>query len=288
MANEFESSSPTKARVLAVKYEVRRHLKTFVRRFAHNRDLAPIDVKSRYSERDAKKIVINSNLAIVDGNQLSWFYTAFDRGGADPLTNFALGYIQTHVPKESRILLTGCGTGIMVFLLADMGFQRVEGRDYLERCIHVAKEIKEKYGYNGVQLSVEDGFAPKLEGQYDVITALHWVFSAWMGNYGNTPNRDPYAPAVREQLLTDLLTPYAPHVSIGGVIIIELTDAVADYRDPFDHPSGEQSRSIYPVRHTPEQVARCAEALGFEIAEKRLCVSYGHQPRTSYILRRVR
>jgi hypothetical protein len=33
-------------------------------------------------------------------------------------------------------------------------------------------------------------------------------------------------------------------------------------------------------------VSEVAQSLGFEVIEKRLAISYGHQPRVSYVLRK--
>jgi cyclopropane fatty-acyl-phospholipid synthase-like methyltransferase len=241
------------------------------------------DVKHRYSVREAKKIVLQEGLALTDGRP-SWFYTAFERGDTDPLTNFALRFIEENVRKEAKVLITGCGTGIMAFHLADTGFTDIEGTDLLEKCIRVAQRLNQQHGYSGIEFRVDDGFRPSLQQGYDLITALHWVFSAWMGNYGNKPAQAAYDPVVREKLLTDFLSQYAPHLNPGGFMLVELTDAVADYRESFDHPLGAESKQIYPVRHTPEQVQRCAAAVGLEVVDKRLSVAYGHHPRTSYVL----
>lgn len=243
------------------------------------------DVKHRYPVWAAKKIVIEENLAL-SGDRLSWFYGAFDRNDADPLTNYALGYIEKNVPKDASILVMGCGAGIMSFHLADVGFKNIEGRDLMDKCIRVANRLKNKYHYHETKFCVDDGFNPKLDSTYDVITAMHWIFSAWMGNYGNNPVDDPFNPLLREKLLTELLSKYSAHLNAGGFMVIELIDAVADYRDPYDHPLGEESLKIYPVRHTPQQVAESAEKVGLTVVSKRLCVNYSHQPRTSYILQK--
>lgn len=157
----------------------------------------------------------------------------------------------------------------------------------LPEAITVATKLAQQWGYTQTTFSVEDGFHPRLTGTFDAITALHWVFSAWAGNYGNRPVDEARDPAVRERLLGELLAAYAPHLAPGGYFIVELTDAVTDYRLASDHRLGEVSTSFYPVRHSPEQVERVARAHGLEVADRKLCVSYGHHPRTSYYLRRT-
>jgi SAM-dependent methyltransferase len=272
--------------LLVTKYELRSHAGRMVRRMLGRK--VPSPLRSRVPPWKVKRLILKHGFAVADGG-LSWFYTAPDRGDADPLTNYSLRYITEKHSKDAQILVTGCGTGITVFYLADTGFQHVTGVDLLPECIEIANEVKALGGYTGTEFFVGDGFHPSLTGTYDVITALHWVFSAWMGNYGNEPadtgrTKDP---VFRERLLTDLLAQYVPHLRSDGEFLIELTDAVTDYRLPEDHVLGDVSSTIYPVRHAPEQVERCAAEVGLTVLDKKLCVSFGHHPSTLYILRRT-
>ena len=285
--NEFDyNGSKLSVYLMCLKYEIKASLKNIAKRLLKENRKDVRKVKHRYSVLNAKQIVIDENLALTDCKQPSWFYTAFERNDSDPLTNYSLRYIEEKVDKNAAVLVTGCGTGIMVFHLADSGFGNIEGIDLLDKCINIANKIKDRFNYSGVTFNVDDCLKPTLSGKYDLITALHWVFSAWMGNYGNDTSENPFDPGVREELLTELLRNYSGQLNNGGLMIIELTDAVADYREAYDHPLGLESRNIYPVRQTPEQVSKCASAVGLDVVEKKLCVSYGHQPRTTYILKK--
>lgn len=232
----------------------------------------------------AIKAMMRANgLALIDG-QPSWFYHAYGR--CDVLTNFTLDRIVERVPKNTSVLTTGCGTGIMLFWLVDKGFIDVDGFDYLPECVEIANEVKKVGGYES-RIWQDDGFAPTIERSYGLITALHWVFSAWGGNYGNTPAEDPKSPAVRERLLNEFLAKYVPHLNPGGLLVVELCDAVADYRAPNDHPVyTEGLDAIYPVRHSPEQVQKCATANGLAVEDKFVSMRSGHQPRVIYWLRK--
>jgi len=196
--------------------------------------------------------------------------------------------IQT-VPHKDAVLITGCGTGITAFHLEDAGFRDVTGLDLLPDCIAIANEVKRVGKYTGSAFVVGNALQPELRSSYDVITAMHWVFSAWMGNYGNDRAQADQArqPEHRERLLSDLLAQYVPHLRPNGTFLIELTDAVTDYRLEQDHPLGAASKAIYLVRHTPEQVETCARQQGLAIVDQKLCVSYGHQPRTLYIMKKA-
>jgi len=243
-------------------------------------------IKQRYSQRYAKKMVLKKKLAISDGKP-SWFYKAFQRGSTDPLTNHTLQYIENTLKKESKILITGCGTGITVFHLADCGFKEVVGSDLLPECIDISTQIKNDFHYDNTRFFLDDGFNTRTDEKYDLITALHWVFSAWMGNYGNSPIINPFDKGVREEALHSFLSKYANILNDNGILILELIDAVTDYRLATDHHLGEYSTKIYPIRHSPEQVEKIGKLTGFEVIDKKLSVSYGHHPRAYYYLRKT-
>jgi hypothetical protein len=220
-------------------------------------------IKSRVNPLQIRKYMRQNGLAYDEKNQFSWFYTAYDRNDKDKMTNYTMNFIVNNFSKDSRVLVTGCGTGITLFHLMDSGFSKVEGLDYLDSCVEISNEVARLGSYN-TKIWKDDGFNPKLEGSYDVITALHWVFSAWSGNYGNdkVSLQRAFDPETRQKLVNDLFSKYAPHLNKNGVFIIELTDAVADYR-----LEGEKRKDHYPVRHTPEQIKIAAELNGLIVDE---------------------
>lgn len=288
MSAGFDSDGPLRDRLVCYRHDLTRAARGFARRLLGRRSPAyPYAIRARYSVRRAKAIVLEEKLAICNG-QPSWFYTVFEnRSGGDHLTNFALQHIEEHYPRSARILVTGCGTGIMSFHLAER-FDEVVGLDVMPECIAVANRIKAECGYDNTSFRLDDCFNPNLEGSFDVITFMHWLYSAWGGNYGNAAQDNPKSPETRNRLLGDLLRAYAPHLNPGGVMVLELVDAVADYRIAADHPMGEASLNIYPVRFSPEQVRKCAEATGLRVMDQKLSISLlgTHQPRTTYLLTR--
>ena len=255
--------------------------------FLHTKNKNQV-IKSRVPVKKIKRLIRQNDCALSDSGEASWFYTAYERGDADPLTNFTLDYVCKEFPRDASILNTGCGTGIMLFYLMDQGFNNIEGFDYLEDCVLIANEIAQLGGYK-TTIWQDDGFCPKLKKKYDLILALHWVFSAWMGNYGNdaVSLADARRPETRERLLVDFFSQYSPYLNPDGKLIIELTDAVADYRLPTDgKPLQIPLRDVYPIRHTMEQVSKCGKKCGLDIIEHNMCCSYGNQPRTNYIMRK--
>jgi SAM-dependent methyltransferase len=222
-----------------------------------------------------RRILSKNALGFDNEGTPSWWYSSLDfrRNETDDLTKAALRYIEQHVPKDAEILGTGCGTGWMLFWLAQRGYSRIDGFDYLSNVVQAAREIAELGGLN-VRLWQADGFEPQLNKNYDLVLVLHWLYSAWVGNYGNKAR-----PEDRETLLNQFLAAYAAWIANNGLLMLELIDAISDFREP---PS-----EIYQIRHSTEQVARCAAAVGLRIEKQMFNSNYGHLPRMLYCLRKV-
>jgi SAM-dependent methyltransferase len=206
----------------------------------------------------------------------TWWYQAFEqlRNEEDALTTATLRYVRDNIDRDARILITGCGTGWMLIWLGQQGFRKIDGFDYLPNVAAAAQELA---ALGGVYARIwqDDGFHPTLEGEYDLVLALHWVFSAWMGNYGNTPRGDED----RQQLLDDFLAQYTGHIAPGGLMMVELIDSISDLLDP--------PIDVYPIRQSYEQVQLGAERAGFRIEKRVANVRYGYLPRMLYWLRRT-
>ena len=238
-----------------------------------------------------KKIIKKAGLEKEENGDISWFYTAYDRGDSDPLTNYNLDFIEQKISAQSKVLITGCGTGIMLFYLLDKGYLFVDGFDYLNECVFVANEVK-KIGNYKTNIWRDDGFSPNITNEYDLVTAMHWVFSAWMGNYGNKKfsNKEVFNQEFRNELLDSLLKKYKKALKSNGILILELTDSVADYRLESDVNylgDSEKLMDIYPVRFSPKDVSIVAAKNQMKILDYKMCCSYGHQPRVSYIIQSV-
>jgi SAM-dependent methyltransferase len=244
-------------------------------------------LRSRVSTKKIKQLIKKFGFAETDSGDISWFYTAYDRGDGDPLTNHNLDFIEKNISLNSEILVTGCGTGIMLFYLIDKGFLNVDGFDYLKECVLVANEII-KVGEYKANIWQDNGFDPVVPKKYDLVTAMHWVFSAWMGNYGNKvlDQCRVYEQEYRNNLLDEFLNKYRKFIKKDGMLIIELTDSVADYRLDSDSPHSKCSLGlIYPVRFSPNDVKLIANKNKMEVVEYKMCQSYGHQPRVSYMIK---
>ena len=91
------------------------------------------------------------------------------------------------------------------------------------------------------------------KGRYGLV--LHWLYSAWIGNYGNAQrgNED------REALLSTFLTQYADHVVGGGLMLLKLVDAISDLRERLlshlqSSPEGEAAHSAAGCGEADEEV----------------------------------
>lgn len=281
---EFQETGRLKARAICWRYTAKRTLMTSAKRLIKKSVPVPPFNRS-YSERDGRRLILRSGVAVAGGRP-SWFYTAFDRDAGDPMTNSTFDLIEQRVNKDSRILITGCGTGITAFHLLEAGFTSITGTDLLPEVIQVATALNDRYYGGRIRFCVDDGFQPSIELDCDLVTALHWVFSAWMGNYGNDPMLDPFNSEVREKALEDFLIAYRGVLAPGGLLVVELIDSIADSRLDWDHPQG-LAQQVYPVRHSQEMVEKVAVQSGFTVDDHYLSYSYGHQPRMCYWLRKT-
>lgn len=283
---DFYSINYVTDRLICYKYDVKNALVKLARQFIRKK--INYKIKRRYTIRYAKNLVLEKKFAI-SGNAPAWFYSAFDRDNYDPLTNYALEYIDDNIGDDGKILVTGGGCGIMGFHLADNGLRSVTVMDLLPEVVEVGEALKSAYAYHNVKFLVDDCLKPTkiLTEKYDAITALHWLFSAFMGNYGNSTIENPYDAENRKNVLSQFLKEYAERLNAKGIILVELIDACTDYRIYTDHPSQEPSaETIYPVRHSPEMVKECADRLGLDIVTQKMSVRTGHHPRTLYILQK--
>lgn len=242
---------------------------------------------------EVRRILKRNNLYFDKNGMPTWWFSAFmnKRNSRDDLTKAVLEYIITNIPRDSNFLITGCGTGWMLFWLAQQGFEHLNGFDCLSDVVNAANELSISLKIKA-NIWQDDGFNPSSKlGKYDAILALHWLYAAWEWNYADRSyfNKDKYdliksyfgdRPYVREDrydLLKRFISTYVPHLSKDGFFILELVDSIADFKVP---PSDR-----YPIRHNGEQVAKCANELGLSVEKKMFSGLHGHQPRMVYILR---
>ena len=104
MSAEFTSKGFISDYLVCLKHDTRRSAILFLKGLAGKKKRSVFDLKQRYSSRYAKNVILKKKLAITNGKP-SWFYTAFERGDADPLTNYTLQFIDKNLTKEGRILV---------------------------------------------------------------------------------------------------------------------------------------------------------------------------------------
>lgn len=236
----------------------------------------PVEFEVELPMAQMKRILNKHNLGYDEKGNPSWWYSSLrnKRNNQDDLTRGVLRFIRSNVAKDARVLGTGCGTGWMLFWLAQKGFKNLHGFDYLPNVVAAANEIARENKID-VKIWQDDAFNPKVALQtYDAILVLYWIYSAWAGNYGNKSAADED----RVDLLRRFLVIYVPHLAPSGRLIIELIDAVADLREP--------PLDIYPIRHSRDQVQEVASDLGLTIEKMMFNCNHGHQPRMLYVLRR--
>ena len=257
------------------KHEVSRVLiRPLYRRLMGKVPLGSTRYDPRIPTRRAKAILRRHGLGYDENGTPSWWYQAFDgRNSADQLTQFEFDWIEEHVPKDGSILVSGCGVGLTTIWLNQQGFESVSGFDYLPEVLACAVEIA-AITDTPISYWQADGFNPQLTDRYDCITAMHWVYSAWMGNYDNPIETREDHQAVLEDFLRDYVDALKPR----GSMLLELVDGLLDYAVP--------EFKAYPIRLTVEQVRSAATNVGLEL-EKVVSNPLGNRPIVVlYILRR--
>jgi SAM-dependent methyltransferase len=234
------------------------------------------DYSPKLPGRRVRAILKKHELGFYPDGNATWWYASFDQRGneEDELTKAALRFVNTSFPKDARILITGCGTGWMLVWFGQHGFRNLDGFDYLDNVVAAAKDIAALANVKA-KLWHDDGFAPTLVGDYDLILVLHWLFSAWMGNYGN----EPRAKEDRESLLEGFLVQYMAHLKPGGLVMVKLIDSISDHLEP--------PTDISPIRHSFDQVERVAQKVGLRVENRMFNQRYGHLPRMLYFLRKA-
>ena len=224
-----------------------------------------------------RKILKKHDLYFDRNGTPSWWFNSLmiRRNSADDITREFFKYAKANIPKDANILITGCGTGWMLFWFVQQGFTRLHGFDYLQNVVDSANEIGDLINIK-TNIWTDDGFKPNLkEEKYDMITALFWVFSAWKGNYGN----ESHASKNNLDLLKEFFSIYIPHLSDNGYLVVELIDAVAEFQVP--------AVEGYPIRHTMAEVTQCAEELGLSVEKKMFTGRHRRQPKMLYVMKKA-
>lgn len=243
--------------------------------------LGSTDYDIDWPEQKVRRVLERHRMGYNERGEPRWWLQAMDgRNTNDELTHAEFDFVAANVPKAGEILVTGCGQGLSTLWFSQRGFRHVEGFDYLDYVVDAAREIAklpevEPTLAAPISYWQDDGYAPKLTKQYDCITAMHWVYSAWNGgSYGDVPARR----GDRLEILTEFLSQYAPYVKPGGHLLLELVDAALDVERP--------DITAYPIRHSSQQVACAAKVNGLTVRD-RVRHQNGQRPFiVLYILRR--
>jgi len=257
---------------------IKLHLGAFIsylyRKYVQKKDLSgnyPVPLK----DKTVRKVLKKNKILTTDG-RCSWWYTAYvgDRNSCDPISHWAMSYTIDNINKDSRIFATGCGTGWFLLFLAEKGYQNLYGSDIMPECINALKEFTQIKQYN-IDSWEDNGFNPsRIPEECDVIFVLHWIFSAWMGNYSDKNNG--YSDMDGEYLLDDFIKKYHKSIKKGGVMFLELIDKLSDYYNV--------DVDAYPIRHTYETVNKVVNKYGFDIIDR--CVGHSHKIRVVYVLKK--
>ena len=264
---------------MTIHKKVKDHLIAFLSKLYYKNDnrynsIFPVPLKPLVVRRILKE---NNILYSESPVQYSWWYSSFinDRNSRDALSRWALMYITQNIDKSAKIFMTGCGTGWFLLLLADKGYKNLYGSDIMPECINALKDFSCIKHYI-IDVWEDDGLNPsRIPAECDVVFVLHWIYSAWAGNY--TDKNNGYKDMDSNYLLDNFFAKYHKNVKKGGLIFIELIDQLSDYYNV--------DVQAYPIRHKYDDVNNIASKYGFEIIDR--CVGFAHKVRVLYVLQKT-
>ena len=180
-------------------------------------------------------------------------------------------WLDDHLPRDARILETGCGCGMNLIWLGQRGFTELSGYDCDPTAIAAGEDLVREAGLS-MSLWVDDGLAPRRmpDEPFDAIIALNWT------SLVNGFDLNTFLRHCRENLNRD------------GVVILDAIDArynempnneyqAADWKKPV----AERRPSEYKNRYSSAQIVESADAAGLrlektitakEIIPKNVCI----------------
>lgn len=194
--------------------------------------------------------------AVTAAQAQTWFaYSARERKDRWELWE-ACRWMVANLPRDARILSSGCGIGVNLLALHAKGFTQLEGFDIDERAVNVGQRLSREIGATGMHLYTDDGVQPlhPVAGAYDAIEALNWVM---------------LVPGLE---LGAFCRTYAALLRPGGYLFLDVIDASYDALPGSEWHSADRNLpeharrpSEYKLRPSLSDVRTAAAEAGLEI-----------------------
>ncbi len=218
-----------------------------------------MDRLGRLGRRRGLQLRYDDVSRIVERNEAqSWFLYAFkSRRRRWDLWRTAY-WLEDHLPRDARIMETGCGCGLNLIWLGQRGFERLYGFDNDPKAIAAAQELAELASVS-VDSWVDDGITPQRlpTEPLNAIVSLNWSF------------------LVEQFELRSFLDVYRSHLTAEGLIVIDVIDAAYNrvpknqyLTSDWNKPAEERQPSEYRVRYSAEQVHQIAGQLGMQVVDR--------------------
>lgn len=165
----------------------------------------------------------------------------------------AIRWVVTSVPRQSRVLETGCGCGWNLFWLAANGFVELEGIDVSVPAVTAGSEIA-SISRLPVTLRYDDAITPRTvaDGSFDVVLALNWTYH------------------VKEFNLQGFLRCYRTIITTGGYLVIDMIDSLYNNMPNSSYltsdwvlPESQRRPSEYLHRMSEDEASLAASEHGF-------------------------
>ena len=229
---------------------------------------------SRYEEKvynlpftmDEVESILSKYESIGDWHYRSY---AFNWGGTLDSRKFILSFLTEIVSKNAKVMDVACGTGLMCFYLAELGFNNLHGFDYVDDNVSAANELAELKGYS-INFFIDDVLSPTSDySDVDVAIFLGLVGCAGGFNKGF----DDSAPT--HMMVDKLLSTYP--FKAGSYVFLDVYDDLSNY----------SLDKIKPAYRTfkYEDLKIIFEKHGYEIIDK--CYDCSYKIKIVYVLKKM-
>jgi len=210
--------------------------------------------------------------AVKQHNLHNWYIYAFQQFKKRKHAYLAYKWVKTNLPKDVKILASGCGLGDMLWHLYKDGYNKLAGYDIDENTIAACKQIADSL-HASIDFKVGDGFNLNLSEKYDVILGLGWIYN------------------VPDYTLDLFIAQHVKYLTRGGYFVFEIIDSSFNEIEnnqycthDWKKPENERRQSEYFLRCSESEIKLIAEKYNLCFIERIDVNNHDVIPRKIYIL----
>lgn len=220
-----------------------------------------------FSLADVKSTFLAHN----EDTEDSWHYRSYEFNyGKLDARKYLLRYINSNFSKDVKILDVACGSGLMSFYLAKLGFNNLSGFDNSSNLISIANTLAQSRNLK-INFYTGDVFSPEKDySSYDVA-----IFCGLVGcAYGFVNAFNDVTPT--HDMVDRLLSLYK--LNEGAHVFMDIYDDLSNY-------SYDRSKPIYQTAKF-EDLMPVFEKHGYDVVDK--CYDSDYKIKVLYILKSSR